>query len=62
MSKKKKISFGSFLKAMKLLRQNKELQSRFDTNKDGTLDPDELEAGAKKLGEEIRKNLICQRK
>jgi len=53
LTKKKKLSLSSFLKAKKLLREDEELQNRFDSNQDGNLDPDELETGAKKLGEEI---------
>ena len=53
MSKKKKISFSSFLKAKKLLQKDEDLQDRFDANQDGTLDADEMEEGAKVLGAEI---------
>jgi len=50
---RKKIKFKTFLKAKKLLQKNPELKKRFDENKDGILDPNELEKGAKILGQEL---------
>ena len=50
----KKASFKEYLKALKLIRTNPELKKRFDKNRDGSLDPDELEKGAAILGQELK--------
>jgi len=50
----KKLKFKDYLKALKLIKADPKLQSRFDTNQDGVLDPDELEAGAAIYGREIQ--------
>ncbi len=51
--KRKKIKFNTFLRAKKLIEKNPELQSKYDTNKDGSLDPIELEHGAKILAKDL---------
>jgi hypothetical protein len=42
--------FESFLKARRLIESDPELQSRFDANRDGVLDPGELEKAAAAIG------------
>ncbi|MGP0564587.1 MULTISPECIES: GIDE domain-containing protein [unclassified Nitrospina] len=49
----KKAGVKFFLKAKEAIRKNKELQKRFDTNKDGKLDYYELERGAQLLAEKL---------
>jgi len=48
-----KINFKDYLKALKLIKSDPELKERFDDNRDGVLDPDELEKGAAILGGEL---------
>jgi len=52
---KRKTSFKEFLLAQKSIEKDPELQKSLDTNQDGILDPNELEAGARKLAEETQK-------
>jgi hypothetical protein len=48
--KKKKLKFKHFLSAKNQIEQDDSLRDRFDDDKDGTLDAEELERGAKILG------------
>jgi len=51
--KRKKIKFKTFLKAKKMIEADAKLKKKFDANQDGTLDPDELERGAKKIAMQL---------
>jgi len=48
--KQKKLSFANFLKAKQTIEADPSLQSRFDRNQNGFLDPEELERGAQIIG------------
>ena len=50
----RRLNFKDYLKALKLISATPELKERFDKDKDGFLDPDELEKGAAIYGREIR--------
>ena len=49
-----KMKLASFLKAKKMIRENPELQDKFDRNRDGFLDPDEFNRGARILAEKMQ--------
>ncbi len=51
--KRRKLKFKTFLKAKKLVASDPKLKKRFDSNKDGVLTPEELEWGAKVIGEQL---------
>ena len=53
LQKIKKPKMKYFLKAKKALQKNKKLAARFDANRDGKLDPNELERGAKILAQRL---------
>ena len=53
LQKIKKPKMKYFLKAKKALQKNKKLAAWFDANRDGTLDPNELERGAKILAQRL---------
>jgi hypothetical protein len=48
--KRKKLKFKYFLSAKNKIEQDESLKDRYDENRDGNLDPEELERGAKILG------------
>ncbi len=52
--KKKKLKMKTFMEAKNQVQSSEELQERFDSNHDGFLDPDELEFGARILGEQLQ--------
>jgi hypothetical protein len=52
--KKNKLKMKIFMDAKNQIQSNEELQEKFDRNHDGTLDPDELEFGARILGEQLQ--------
>ncbi|MGP0567058.1 MULTISPECIES: hypothetical protein [unclassified Nitrospina] len=49
----RKLDFKTFLKAKKLVQKHPKLKQRFDRDKDGVLNPDELEWGAKVIGQRM---------
>lgn len=49
----RKVSFKMFNKARKIISSSSQLAQRFDTNQDGILSDEELQTGAKTLGEEM---------
>ena len=53
-NKKKKLKMKTFMEAKNQVQSSEELQERFDRNHDGFLDPDELEFGARILGEQLQ--------
>ncbi len=53
LEKTKKPKFKYFLKAKKQILENEKLTIRYDTNRDGTLDHDELERGATVLAQRL---------
>jgi hypothetical protein len=55
--RKNKLSSKNFLKAKKMVEADEKLTTRFDTNKDGVLDPNELEWGAKYIGTQLQNKL-----
>ncbi|MDH3256746.1 MAG: hypothetical protein OEM27_03945 [Nitrospinota bacterium] len=52
-NKIKKPKLKYFLKAKKTIQESKELEARYDTNRDGTLDHNELERGAQILAQRL---------
>ena len=53
LEKTKKPKFKYFLKAKKQIQENEKLTARYDTNRDGTLDHNELERGATVLAQRL---------
>lgn len=53
-NKKDKLKMKTFMEAKNQIQSSEELQERFDRNDDGLLDPDELEFGARILGEQLQ--------
>jgi hypothetical protein len=53
-NKKDKLKMKTFMEAKSQIQSSEELQERFDRNDDGLLDPDELEFGARILGEQLQ--------
>lgn len=53
LDKIKKPKFKYFLKAQKAIQENERLKARYDTNRDGTLDHEELERGAQILAQRL---------
>ncbi|CAI2718823.1 hypothetical protein [Nitrospina watsonii] len=49
----RKLDFKTFLKAKKLIIKHPKLKQRFDRDEDGVLNPDELEWGAKVIGQRM---------
>lgn len=54
--KRRKLSFKNFLAARKMAETDPALRQRFDANRDGVLDPEELERAAKTIGEQLQPN------
>ena len=53
LDKIKKPKFKYFLKAKKAIQENEKLKARYDTNRDGTLDHEELERGSQRLAQRL---------
>ena len=53
---KLKLKLQAYLQAMRLIENNPELQKRFDVNRDGVLEQDEKQRGAKQVGLKIQLN------
>ena len=53
-AKKLKLKLKYFMQAKKLVEADQKLGTRFDANKDGVLSPDELEWGAKVIGQKLQ--------
>lgn len=53
-NKKNKLKMATFMEAKNQIQASEELQEKFDGNHDGVLDPDELEFGARILGEQLQ--------
>ncbi|MBI4382582.1 MAG: hypothetical protein HY579_00935 [Nitrospinae bacterium] len=52
--KRRKLSFKNFLAARKMAETDPALRKKFDANRDGVLDPEELERAAKTVGEQLQ--------
>ena len=54
-AKKERLKLKYFMKGKKIVETDRKLKDRFDINQDGLLSPDELERGAKAVGQKLQK-------